>query len=39
MLPITADLLIRLAVAADFTANLHVVSGGHNTVVFAEHAA
>jgi ribosome-binding protein aMBF1 (putative translation factor) len=39
MLPITADLLVRLAAALDVTVDLHVVSGGDNTVVFEEHAA
>ncbi|MET9964616.1 helix-turn-helix transcriptional regulator [Streptomyces sp. NPDC006356] len=39
MLPITADLLVRLATALDVTVDLHVVSGGHHTVVFEEHAA
>ncbi|WP_240797733.1 helix-turn-helix transcriptional regulator [Streptomyces sp. F001] len=39
MLPITADLLVRLAAALDVTVDLHVASGGHNTVVFEEHAA
>ncbi|MGW2647799.1 helix-turn-helix domain-containing protein [Streptomyces sp. NPDC001393] len=39
MLPVTADLLVRLATALDVTVDLHVVSGGQNTVVFAEHAA
>ncbi|MFD5254795.1 helix-turn-helix domain-containing protein [Streptomyces bobili] len=39
MLPITADLLVRLAAALDVTVDLHVVSDGHNTVVFEERAA
>ncbi|MFD9390339.1 helix-turn-helix domain-containing protein [Streptomyces sp. NPDC060000] len=39
MPPLTADLLVRLATALDVTVDLHVVSGGHNTVVFEERAA
>ncbi|MBA4861162.1 helix-turn-helix transcriptional regulator [Streptomyces sp. PSKA54] len=39
MLPVTADLLVRLAAALQVTVNLHVVSEGHNTVVFGERAA
>ncbi|PAZ11717.1 transcriptional regulator [Streptomyces sp. SA15] len=39
LLPITADLLVRLAAALDVTVDLHVVSDGSNTVVFDEHAA
>ncbi|WP_112465899.1 helix-turn-helix domain-containing protein [Streptomyces triticisoli] len=39
MLPLTADLLVRLAGALDVTVDLHVVSGGHNTVGFGGHAA
>ncbi|MGX4690113.1 helix-turn-helix domain-containing protein [Streptomyces sp. JNUCC 63] len=39
MLPLTADLLVRLAGALDVTVDLHVVSGGHNTVGFDDHAA
>ncbi|MFI7301079.1 hypothetical protein [Streptomyces sp. NPDC050121] len=39
MLPLTADLLVRLAAALDVTVDLRVVSDGHNTVVFEERAA
>jgi hypothetical protein len=39
LLPITADLLVRLAAALDVTVDLHVVSDGSNTVAFEEHAA
>lgn len=39
MLPVTADLLVRLATALEVSVDVHVVSGGHNTVVFGEHAA
>ncbi|MEU7378978.1 MULTISPECIES: helix-turn-helix domain-containing protein [unclassified Streptomyces] len=39
MLPLTADLLVRLAGALDVTVALRVVSGGHNTVGFGDHAA
>jgi hypothetical protein len=39
MLPVTADLLVRLATALEVTVDVHVVSGGHNTVAFGEHAA
>ncbi|MGV9343208.1 helix-turn-helix domain-containing protein [Streptomyces spiralis] len=39
MLPITADLLVRLAVALDVSVDLHVVSDGGNTVGFGDHAA
>ncbi|MFE9169501.1 helix-turn-helix domain-containing protein [Streptomyces kebangsaanensis] len=39
MLPLTGDLLVRLAGALDVTVELHVVSDGHNTVGFADHAA
>ncbi|MEW2394570.1 helix-turn-helix transcriptional regulator [Streptomyces sp. NPDC046862] len=39
MLPVTADLLVRLASALDVTVDLHVVSDGHNTVAFGERAA
>ncbi|GHI05288.1 hypothetical protein AQI88_23365 [Streptomyces cellostaticus] len=39
MLPVTVDLLVRLATALDVTVDLHVDSGGQNTVAFEEHAA
>lgn len=39
LLPLTADLLVRLATALDVTVDLHMVSGGHPTVAFDEHAA
>ncbi|WP_329218322.1 helix-turn-helix domain-containing protein [Streptomyces sp. NBC_01485] len=39
MLPLTADLLVRLAAALDVTVDLHVVSDGCNTVVLEERAA
>ncbi|MCI3272790.1 helix-turn-helix domain-containing protein [Streptomyces cylindrosporus] len=39
LLPLTADLLVRLSTALDVTVDLRVVSGGHNTVVFDDHAA
>ncbi|MGW0827447.1 helix-turn-helix domain-containing protein [Streptomyces sp. NPDC002845] len=39
MLPVTADLLVRLASALDVTVDIHLVSDGHNTVAFGEHAA
>ncbi|WP_416982706.1 helix-turn-helix domain-containing protein [Streptomyces sp. T028] len=39
MLPLTADLLVRLAAALDVTVDLHLVSDGSNTVVFEERAA
>ncbi|WP_225098666.1 helix-turn-helix domain-containing protein [Streptomyces sp. CoH27] len=39
MLPVTADLLVRLATALDVTVDLHATPGGRNTVVFEEHAA
>ncbi|WKX12167.1 helix-turn-helix domain-containing protein [Streptomyces sp. NL15-2K] len=39
LLPITADLLIRLAAALDVTVDLHVGSDESNTVSFDEHAA
>ncbi|GHD34904.1 MULTISPECIES: helix-turn-helix domain-containing protein [Streptomyces] len=39
MLPLTADLLVRLATALGVTVDLHVVADGHPTVVFEEHAA
>jgi DNA-binding XRE family transcriptional regulator len=39
MLPITADLLVRLAVALEVAVDLHVVADGRNTVVFEERAA
>ncbi|MEU9172122.1 helix-turn-helix transcriptional regulator [Streptomyces sp. NPDC048420] len=39
MLPITADLLVRLAAALDVTVELHVVADGRNSVAFEEHAA
>jgi ribosome-binding protein aMBF1 (putative translation factor) len=39
LLPITADLLARLAAALDVTVDLHVVPDGSNTVAFGEHAA
>jgi ribosome-binding protein aMBF1 (putative translation factor) len=39
MLPVTADLLVRLATALDVTVDLRLVSGGHNTVAFDDHAA
>ncbi|MFE9763213.1 helix-turn-helix domain-containing protein [Streptomyces sp. NPDC005808] len=39
MLPVTADLLVRLAAALQVTVDLHVVSDGHNTVAFGERAA
>ncbi|MEH0577860.1 helix-turn-helix transcriptional regulator [Streptomyces sp. B21-108] len=38
-LPLTADLLVRLAAALDVTVDLRVVSDGHNTVAFEERAA
>ncbi|MEU0674867.1 helix-turn-helix transcriptional regulator [Streptomyces sp. NPDC006172] len=38
-LPLTADLLVRLAAALDVSVDLHVVSDGRNTVVFEERAA
>lgn len=39
MLPVTADLLVRLAGALDVTVDLHVVADGSNTVAFGERAA
>ncbi|MGY1497891.1 helix-turn-helix domain-containing protein [Streptomyces sp. QTS52] len=39
MLPVTADLLVRLAGALDVTVDLHVVADGANTVAFGERAA
>lgn len=39
MLPLTADLLVRLAGALDVKVELHVVSGGDTTLEFADHAA
>ncbi|GAB2986601.1 hypothetical protein GCM10023080_060070 [Streptomyces pseudoechinosporeus] len=39
MLPVTADLLVRLAVALQVTVDVHLVSDGHNTVAFGERAA
>ncbi|NEC87619.1 helix-turn-helix transcriptional regulator [Streptomyces sp. SID12501] len=39
MLPVTADLLVRLAGALDVTVDLHVVADGGNTVAFGERAA
>jgi ribosome-binding protein aMBF1 (putative translation factor) len=39
MLPITADLLVRLASALDVTVDLHVVAGGDGQVAFGERAA
>ncbi|MFJ8107339.1 helix-turn-helix domain-containing protein [Streptomyces sp. NPDC096132] len=39
MLPLTADLLVRLAAALQVTVDLHVVSDGPNTLVFEERAA
>ncbi|MGW5122628.1 helix-turn-helix domain-containing protein [Streptomyces sp. NPDC004069] len=39
MLPLTADLLVRLAGALDVTVALRVVSDGPNTVGFGDHAA
>ncbi|WP_328501772.1 hypothetical protein OG828_18715 [Streptomyces sp. NBC_00457] len=39
MLPITADLLVRLAVALEVAVDLHVVADGRNTVVFEERVA
>ena len=39
LLPLTADLLVRLAAALDVTVDLHVASEGYNTVVFEERAA
>lgn len=39
ILPVTADLLVRLAGALDVTVDLHVVADGGNTVAFVERAA
>ena len=39
LLPVTADLLVRLAGALDVTVDLHVVADGGNTVAFGGHAA
>ncbi|MFJ9720455.1 transcriptional regulator [Streptomyces sp. NPDC101213] len=39
LLPLTADLLVRLSGALDVTVDLHVVSDGRNTLVFEERAA
>jgi ribosome-binding protein aMBF1 (putative translation factor) len=39
LLPVTADLLVRLAVALEVTVDVRVVSDGHNTVAFGERAA
>lgn len=39
MLPLTADLMVRLSTALDVAVDLHVVAGGHNRVVFDDHAA
>lgn len=39
MLPVTADLLVRLASALDVTVDLHVVADGDNTLAFGERAA
>ncbi|MEV0737496.1 helix-turn-helix domain-containing protein [Streptomyces sp. NPDC050549] len=39
MLPLTADLPVRLSTALDVTVDLHVVAKGHNRVVFDDHAA
>ncbi|MCN9244445.1 helix-turn-helix domain-containing protein [Streptomyces sp. RY43-2] len=39
MLPVTADLLVRLAGALDVTVDLHVVAEGGNTVAFGNRAA
>ena len=39
MLPLAADLLVRLATALDVTVDLCLASGGHGTVRFDDHAA
>ena len=39
LLPLTADLLVRLSTALDVTVDLRVVSDGRNRVVFDDHAA
>lgn len=39
MLPVTADLLVRLAGALDVAVDLHVVPDGGSTVAFGERAA
>ena len=39
MLPVTADLLVRLAGALDVTVDLHLMADGGNTVAFGTHAA
>lgn len=39
LLPVTADLLVRLAAALNVAVDLHVVADGGNTVVFDECAA
>lgn len=39
MLPLTADLLVRLSTALDVAVDLHVVSSGRNAVSFGDHAA
>jgi hypothetical protein len=43
MLPLTADLLVRLSTALDVVVDLHVVvvvvAEGHNRVVFDDHVA
>lgn len=38
-LPVTSDLLVRLAAALDVTVDLHVVPEGRNTVAFVARAA
>ncbi|MGP4053107.1 transcriptional regulator [Streptomyces sp. 2A115] len=39
MLPVTADLLVRPAVALEVTVDVHVMSDGRNTVASGGHAA
>jgi transcriptional regulator with XRE-family HTH domain len=43
MLPLTADLLVRLSTALDVAVDLHVVvvvvAEGHNRAVFDDHVA
>ncbi|MFE3851859.1 helix-turn-helix domain-containing protein [Streptomyces griseorubiginosus] len=39
LLPLTADLLVRLSTALDVTVDLRVVSDGHHMVMFEERAA
>lgn len=39
ILPVTADLLVRLAGELDGPVELHVVAGGGTTVAFGERAA